>query len=403
MWIDCALQDLGPSWSDKDIKELESNTKLFECSEGKPIESVITRTRIHATIKHFITHSIGRKCISVATSQVLAGTDTVTRNKCLTSPLHAVAKSGHLGILRVLLDDHADVNSRDKNGLTPLDVAENQLCKDELKRMGAGGWTPLMIAVDHGVKSVEQYMNYREVFACVRNRSPFPCWFIEAVQVFWKDMDWTWGPHESSSINLSEDLLRASKVYNSPDYSCALGSLAFEKGIHRWAIALDNVQSMWLGIARGVEEQGGLGSSPGNEGEYMLVFASSAGHTTLGDKEPIMEVMSNDGFKSCQLVQFEMDFEEQTLKMSVDGVQMMSAKNVDVQGVRPYVCMDYEESATIVSRSVAITDSEDGIDSGDRKDGLDNALWTEAADSLVMKIFASGKFNLPLYCWKGSI
>ena len=215
-------------------------------------------------------------------------------------------------------------------------------------------------------------------------------------------MDWTWGAYESSSVHVSGDKLCVSKVHNTPDYSCAVGSCAFENGIHKWVIAVENVRSMWLGIARGVEEQGGLGSAPGSEGQYMLAFDSRNGDlTTLGDTKPVIEVISYTGFSSCQLVQFELDVEGRTLKLCVDGVLTRIAKNVDVQGVRPYVCMDYDESATIVSRSTALSDSADEIDAEQKKDGFDNALWTETADKKVTELCTSGTKSLTISKFEG--
>ena len=93
--------------------------------------------------------------------------------------------------------------------------------------------------------------------------------------------------------------------------------------------------------------------------------------------------------------------EGRTLKLCVDGVLTRIAKNVDVQGVRPYVCMDYDESATIVSRSTALSDSADEIDAEQKKDGFDNALWTETADKKVTELCTSGTKSLTISKFEG--
>ncbi len=393
-----------PIWDDKAVRELEVRISQLEIVRSKDPESVKSRILVYATIKQLMANSVGRECFAIAYKQIVEGLDISTHNKKGTTPLHAVAKSGHLEILRLLLDEKADINAADNDGVTPLVAADNKECKKELKSMGADGWTALMIAVDCGPKAVEQYFNYREVYLCLRNRLPFPVWFRDMVQRFdnLRTAGWTWGAYEISSLNLSDDRLSVDKTNSSPDYSCAVGSLEFHQGIHTWIIQVENVRAMWLGIARGVEEKGGLGSAPGNEGDFMLVFSSSDGSATvLGDIEPVIERISKASFSSCQLIEFELNTFEHCLKVSIDGELAVIARNIDDKGVRPYVCMDYDESATIISRSFVASRSstvsdEMSVSSAsdasikDAEYGWDNALWSEQSDIYLAALNITG-------------
>ena len=357
---------------------------------------------VHAVCKHFIKESVGQECLATAKNQIRVGSEITARNKHSTSSLHAVARSGHLDILRILLDEGADVNAVDKNGCSVLDVAENICCKDELKRVGADGWTALMMAAEHSSGRVEEYFQYREAFLCQQNRLHFPAWFVASVNRSRKTkiLDWTWGAFEESSIHKTSDALTVEKVNSSPDYSCAVGSCVFEHGVHIWAIQVESVQSMWLGIARGVEEKGGLGSNPGSDGDsdYMLVFSSSSGEPTIvGEVAPVIERRSNVTFSSCQIIEFELDMNQHCLTMKIDAEIAVVARNVDDKDIRPYICMDYNESATILSRSV-IYDAADELDSQETGCEFDNSLWGSELDAVIEQTCVKGKVHIYVRC-----
>ena len=170
---------------------------------------------------------------------------------------------------------------------------------------------------------------------------------------------WTWGPFEPNNISILDNGLTArNRSGSGPDYSCVLGSETFTRGVHTWVLEVSNVQALWLGISRGVEQAGGLNSSPGQHGEYQLFFASGGQCSHLGE-QPTVETVSSSGtgFSSGQRVKFVLDISARSLTMSVNDDVKYVCTNVDCSaGVVPYMCSDYTESVTIVERSSSIAD-----------------------------------------------
>ena len=168
---------------------------------------------------------------------------------------------------------------------------------------------------------------------------------------------WTWGRFEPNNISILDNGLTArNRSGSNPDYSCALGSKTFTRGVHTWVLEVSDVQALWLGISRGVEQAGGLDSSPGQHGEYQLFF-DSRGHCGHRGEQPTVETVSSSGtgFSSGQRVKFVLDISARSLTMSVNDDVKYVCTNVDCSaGVVPYMCSDYTESVTIVERSSSI-------------------------------------------------
>jgi hypothetical protein len=172
------------------------------------------------------------------------------------------------------------------------------------------------------------------------------------------EASWTWGPCEPNNIMILDNGLTAKNRSGSgPDYSCALGNETFFRGVHTWEIEVQNVNSMWLGISRGVQEAGGLGNSPGQHGEFQLYFGSGGGWGHRGST-PNVETISSGNFGSGQKVKLVLDIGAKSLTMSVNGDVKYICHDVDcAAGVVPYMCSDYTESATIISRSSTLAQS----------------------------------------------
>jgi hypothetical protein len=379
--------------------------------------------------------------------------DINTRNKSGIAPIYLAVQHGYTAIMNALIEAKADLNVVDLQGRSLIDVADTFIhlkmhhkhvlsyvenhhehscdlcnrsivggicyacnscgydmcmrcfrnqevgCKRHLQLKGADGWTVLMIAAEHGEREVDNYFHYRDALLCIKTQSPFPDWLQKLVLHYesLQPLDWTWGLFEPSSISVSEDKLCVQKIEDSPDYSCAFGSVFFKEGFHAWSIQVENVRSMWLGIARGVDSGNGvgLGSPPGSEGEYILAFGSTDGEPiSLGLSPVIQRLSPNTGFLSGQLVGFELDLNERWLKMSIDGKLLIIAENIDDQGVSPYVCMDYEESAIITSRTAIIFQVPSAIVEADRCIGFDNAAWVEKDDFFLSNLRIDGKCSL---------
>jgi hypothetical protein len=294
-----------------------------------------------------------------------------------------------------------------------LDTPEGQKIIDSLTSSSENGKmdTDNSDANKEDTKARQKVEDCIKVFAalrCMRLQKSFPAAFESDVKAAFDvpkegEATWTWGSHEPTDISITEDGLKATKNYvTGPDYSCAVGSEAFDEGIHTWEIEVNNTKqtsySMWLGIARGVEEAGQLGQYPGNGiCEYMIAFGCGGSDVRLSGKEPAIENISSYQYQSGQRVKFELDMTEHTLQVSIDGNLALIARNVDDQGVRPYVCMDYSESAFIVSRtctrrrnpeeSKAVVTS---ISADDVSAALNNSIWAEELDSALIRLPIAG-------------
>jgi len=81
--------------------------------------------------------------------------DVNARNDSHDTALHVAARLGHIEVLKSLLAAKANPDIKGYKQKSSLDVASNDACKRELRRMGAGGWTYLMIAAaDEDLKRV---------------------------------------------------------------------------------------------------------------------------------------------------------------------------------------------------------------------------------------------------------
>jgi hypothetical protein len=339
-------------------------------------------------------------------SLIMGNRDINARNHAGDTALLIAAKKGEEQVLLTLLAAKADIDS-DKDGKTALEVTEHEKCQNILKWIGADGWTPLMINAECNASNVMDYLRLREALLSIRDRQPSPDWLESSVRKFefLVDADWTWGPCERSSMTISQNKLNIRKTNQSPDYSGAMGSAPFDGGFHMWAVQVDNVQSMWLGIARGIETDG-LDSSPGENGEYMLAFPSSGGHlvtrgqdATLdfqeqptssdGDSEECSKSASFPGYSSGQIVQFELDTTEHRLHVRIDGSLVVTVHDVDDKDVRPYLCMDYFESATVLARSKQVP-SGAALAPQDRRLAFENSAWSSEVDLALSGLSIKG-------------
>ena len=313
--------------------------------------------------------------------------------------LHAAARACCPDTLRVLIESKADVNDRNADGKSPLDilndklnqtemqnessetdgVSQNQHCAKRciylLKIMGADGWTPLMVAVQVGRYTVEKYLQMRECVLSMRVQSSVPVALQNAV-VHYSSLDelvnWSWGPHDPKTIVLSEQDTKASKLNNSSEYSCIFGSESFEDGVHSWELQAFDTETLWLGIARGFEGEDFLSSSPmktadfdndQDDNRYRLAFGPMGEHSITG-KSPVIEKFLDWEYADGQKIGFELDMFENTLKIIVDGMLTAVAYNVDDKGVRPFVCLrlrqDHKEYIKLLRQKSYVTNISSG-------------------------------------------
>ena len=306
------------------------------------------------------------------------------------SGLHHATEKGHPDVVRVLIKARADLNAEDRKGLTPLDVSQNVECSDALKCAGADGWTPLLLAAEKGGAKLENYFRFREVLLSIENQRPFAQWFVDMVSrsARLKAVTWVWGAFEPSSITMSADKLTVKRSNTSPAYSCVLGSRAFDEGVHIWSVLVENVSQMYVGIARGVEEAGGLGSYPGNAGKYMIAFDNSFSDPITIGRSPYIQRISQMSFDSGQVIEFELDTSEHRLKIGVGGRTALIATNIEDKGTFPYVCFASEESATLVSRCKSVLVGPVAADNGQL--AFNNCIWTQQMDATLSNLSITG-------------
>jgi ankyrin repeat protein len=335
---------------------LGGNSKILEflINEGAPLEA---RDRDERSLLH-IAASQGNAgvlgILSIRNSALLEAKDNSGN-----TPLHAAASAGHSQFVKALLQAGVDVNVLDANDISPLALTKESNTKTILRSHGAGGWTPLMIAAEQGGEKFERLLKAMDCLQCVKDKEYFPSWFRRRV-CFYAALtehaqhdDWIWGGHEPRNLLLTEKGLKISKERDYPDYSCAVGNKVLVYGIHRWELKVDKVSSMWMGITRGIEENNLLDQYPGAaqnfDDVYMLVFHSNGGYINFG-KAATFEVVNQQGYTSGQQISFELDMFRHTLSVKINGKLFFLVSGVDDQGVRPYVCMDYSEAVTLVSR-----------------------------------------------------
>ncbi len=286
---------------------------------------------------------------------------------CGSSPLHTAVLAGHDKFVAALLKAGVDVNVQDSSGKPPLAVSKGSTMKSILRSFGAGRWTRLMVAAEQGGRKFEQLIDGTKCMYCVQNKENFPPWFQRLVRfhsaLMKQDEGWYWGDHERQNMVMTNERLKVAKVGNYPDYSAAVGNTVLEFGIHKWEIKVDNVCSMWMGISRGVLENDLLGANPVTldaryyNDLFMLVLQSDGTLINCG-KAATVEVPYEQGYSSGQLIVFEMDTFKHTLSVKIDERLVFSASGIDDRDVRPYVCMDYDETAVLVSRhSVVVHDA----------------------------------------------
>ncbi len=446
--------DVVRSYSEQELRDLESNiitvTEGMDLS-GRPVGAVAMRLNVLAKIKHLRSdvlrsslsyQSFGAGRANMLESHILSGEDIGSLDRRKQTAVHKAAEKGHAHVISLLSRAKADINTLDQNGKSPLDLVKDEKCRALLKTLGGNGWTPLMIAVEKGEDKVAQYIKCREVLLSIRDQIMFPSWFGDLV-MFAEEERWTWDSIEESSMRLDIQKLKVRKTSNDPDYSSAVGEVLKENRVHVWSVRVQKVRSMWLGISRGIEEND-LGEDPDCVGdsdscELIIAFHSEAdSYIVHAEPQPEFEFLNQKsegksqgtesesaedseanssstesngsrsesqseqqdswlGFKSNQIIEFELDKIEHTLHVKVDGILKVVVRNVDDREVRPFVCMDYVgESATLLQRFSKTPQDALGLNklitSQDKIEAFENRNWTKETDALLLRISSGVSF-----------
>ena len=151
---------------------------------------------------------------------------------------------------------------------------------------------------------------------------------------------WTWGSYDTDTMSISQQGLKLTQLKHSGSYSWALGSKAFLKGTHVWDIEILKNQSMWLGIAC---SGGSTKSHPSHYGADVIGFENDgdicrSGTNNSASAVSIQRTSSDGQYSPGQVVRFEVNVEQQLLRMSVDGRLIRVVRGITTKDSRPFVC-----------------------------------------------------------------
>ena len=116
------------------------------------------------------------------------------------------------------------------------------------------------------------------------------------------------------------------------------------------------------------------------------------------DSEEGSNSASFPGYSSGQTVQFELDTKEHRLHVRIDGSLVVTVHDVDDKDVRPYLCMDYFESATLLTRNKQAP-SGAALAVQDRKLAFENSAWSSEEDLALSGLSIKG-VGLYFFCEK---
>jgi ankyrin repeat protein len=299
----------------------------------------------------------------VVTLLVERKADLEIRDENQYTALCIAAEKGNTDSVRNLIEARADLTVMCKEETTAkflsvLDLASGNECIELLKRYGVDGWTPLMVAVERGRYSVKLFLDTKENLVRLHDGRPLLGSFQQALRMYSNlvclQNTWKWGNHEADNLVLSDDGCKVSKVRDNPDYSCVLGGIIFQTGVHRWTLKATDVSYMWAGVARRVTEAqlrtcpGGIQSGDG----CCIAFGCSPSDVRLfGDNSTETTFYAQSGYTDDQILDFELDMFAGSLKFSVDGVLAAVVSNLDGRELQPYVCMDYSESVELLANT----------------------------------------------------
>jgi ankyrin repeat protein len=133
------------------LRELNRlNGDLGIITGNLPLGAVATRLNIFATVSRLLESSVHQHNVERARAEIFEGCDVKSSNKAKLTAVHLLASNGNLPGLRSLVQLNADINVVDSRGRSPLDMTHDPDCLMELKKLGADGWTPLMLAAEAG-------------------------------------------------------------------------------------------------------------------------------------------------------------------------------------------------------------------------------------------------------------
>jgi ankyrin repeat protein len=358
--------------------------------------------------------AVVRRDIASVRALLKAGASTEIKSSTGQTIIHLAAENCDESMVQALLDAKANPDAADNEGKSCLDMASahshNNSCCVALKRIGADGWTPLMVAAEKGKYAIEEYLLCRKFCLSVLNRISFP-------EIFRQELTFYSGllPPKTHKLEWGRKFNMAPGNDNSKvttvdvSLSCALGSEEFMSGIHTWKILVDFTSIAWIGVARNSDDVAcDPQTSKSSKTCYIVYFCSLGTEGVVGanaqSKPVFFDKVGGSSFSSGQTVELRLDTFKNSLEMIVDGVIAQIAHDIDARSIHPYVCFSSSGSASFVESSSCIANLQSIITEEERCAGCDNSIWSLDLDVALGRCFKLGNissFIIILFC-KGS-
>lgn len=177
--------------------------------------------------------------------------------------------------------------------------------------------------------------------------------------------EWTWDKFHTMSMELSQDRLTIKKTSDSPDFSSAMGSVAFSSGYHTWEIKMNTVSRVWVGVASA--EHFDLGQHPTGFRDVWLISSFGAQHPDASSQSYGSTLSLETMFTSGDVIGVHLDMDEGVLCFVKNGTPCKNAKFTDLQDktLCPIVCMDNAgDCAVLLSRQKRMYQVERKVISG---------------------------------------
>jgi hypothetical protein len=331
-----------------------------------------------------------------------AGACTEVKNSFAQTAVHLASEQGNEQLVQALLEANANPDAVDKEGKSCLEMAvvHNHSCSSALKRIGADGWTPLMVAAEKGEYAIEEYLLCRKYCFSLRNREPFPENFRHEVQFYSgllppKTSKFEWGRKWNMTIWENTCNWKVAAV-DKFTVSCALGSDEFASGIHIWKVLMTDFQGKaWIGVARNSDDLAcDPQTSKSSKTCYIVYFGSHGAEGVAGahqqSKPVFFDSIGSSTFSSGQIVELRLDTFKNSLEMRLDGSTTKIAHNIDARNIYPYVCFENSGSAAFVECSSSLLSLLSVISEEERCAGCENSLWSSDLDNALSRCFKSG-------------
>jgi hypothetical protein len=131
----------------------------------------------------------------------------------------------------------------------------------------------------------------------------------------------------------------------------------------------------------------------------MIAFGSDESEPVVTGGQKLLEMDEIFGFRSGQIVEFDLDMNQHTLKIKVDGLLKCVVRQIDGRGVSPYICMVRGDSSTLMYTSENYDMASNSlISESDSLMGFDNHQWTLQMDTSLWELSNEGNYPFCTSC-----